>query len=388
MSNRKVRQKWAVSIVCAAFAVLAVPNAMAAGTDAGTSVANTFTLNYDVGGVNQTQIDNIASPTTFTVDRLVDLTVTSLGDTTVIPGQTGQTLDFSVLNDSNDNIAYSLALENIAGDDFDPTAVTVAYFVDDGDGTFEPGGDDGPGIAYTPGSGAATSDIAPDAILFVRITGNIPASPPVVNGDQADIALLADSLNPATSLDPNYTGTPGDQIVGETGTNDVDLEAQNVLADGTGTATADGDNDGAHSDTGSYIIGAANLTASKSVSILATDGAAFGCGTFANTQIDTSQYAAPGACVEYVITVANAAGAAQSATNVDISDFLPEGITFVDAQTTGDLVSNGTLTEPGPSCAADPVGPPIVTCEVRLDDAVLAAGESGTITIRALVSTS
>jgi len=85
-----------------------------------------------------------------------------------------------------------------------------------------------------------------------------------------------------------------------------------------------------------------------------------------------------------VITVANDPGATQSASNIDISDFLPEGIVFVDAQTTGDLVANGTLTEPPANCEADATVP--TTCEVRLDDAVLAAGESGTIVIRALVS--
>lgn len=386
MTKRQIRQNWAVVFLGAAFALFAGPHAMAAGTDAGTSVENTFTLNYDVGGVNQTQIDNIGTPTTFTVDRRIDLTVTSQGDTSVVPGQSGQTLLFSVLNDSNDNVAYSLDIENLAGDDFDPTSVTVDYYVDDGDGVFEPGGDDGAATGYTPGSGTPTNDISPDFILWVQITGDIPAA--VTNGQQADLALLADSLNPIVSLDPNYTATAGTQIFPETGVNNVDGEAQNVLADGTGTATADADNDGAHSDTGSYIVGAANLTAAKAVTILATDGAAFGCANFANGQINTSQYAAPGACVEYVITVANAPSATQSATNIDISDFLPEGITFVDAQTTGDLVSNGTFTEPAANCAADAVGPPVVTCEVRLDDAVLAAGESGTITIRALVSTS
>ena len=48
-------------------------------TPADTTVSNTFTLDYKVGGVDQPQIDSSATPTIFTVDRLIDLTVTSNG---------------------------------------------------------------------------------------------------------------------------------------------------------------------------------------------------------------------------------------------------------------------------------------------------------------------
>jgi uncharacterized repeat protein (TIGR01451 family) len=291
---------------------------------------------------------------------------------------------FGVRNDGNDNQAYSLALENLAGDNFDPTSVTARFYPDAGnDGLFVAGTDDsGAGTAYTLGSGSATTDVAADATIWVIISGDIPGA--VTNGQFADVALLADSLNPTVSLDPGYTATPGAQTVAETGVNNVNGEAQNVLADGTGTATADANNDGAHSDTGRYNVGAAELTANKTVSILATDGAAFGCSNFANTQINTSQYAAPGACVEYVITATNAVTATQPATNIDISDFLPEGVVFVAAQQAS-FSTAGTLTQPSSGCAPDPVGPPVVTCEVRLDDAVLNVNTSGTLTIRATV---
>lgn len=362
---------------------------MAAGTDAGTSVSNTFTLDYEVSGVGQTQITNDGvggnpPPTTFTVDRIVDLTVTSQGDLSVAPGATAQELVFGVRNDGNDNQAYSLALENLAGDNFDPTSVTARFYPDAGnDGLFVAGVDDaGAGTAYTLGSGAATTDVAPDATFWVVISGDIPGS--ATNGQFAEVALLADSLNPVASLDPGYTATPGNETLAETGVNNVNGEAQNVLADGAGAATADAANDGAHSDSARYTVGAAELTANKTVSILATDGAAFGCSNFANTQINTSQYAAPGACVEYVITATNAATATQPASNIDISDFLPEGVVFVAAQQAS-FSTAGTLTSPAVGCAPDPVGPPVVTCEVRLDDAVLNVNTTGTLTIRATV---
>ena len=58
-------------------AVLPAAHAQNNYTNAGVSVEGTFTLNYSVGGTSQPQIDNTASPTTFTVDRLVDLTAVS-----------------------------------------------------------------------------------------------------------------------------------------------------------------------------------------------------------------------------------------------------------------------------------------------------------------------
>ena len=97
-------------------------------TQAGTSVSNTFTLDYKVGGVDQPQIDSTATPTLFTVDRLVDLTVTSNGDNTVAPGATDEELVFSVTNEGNDTQAYSLAIieETATPDTIDTDAPTGA----------------------------------------------------------------------------------------------------------------------------------------------------------------------------------------------------------------------------------------------------------------------
>lgn len=357
-----------------ALAIFGVTAAEAAGTNAGTTVSNTFTLDYQVGGVGQTQITNSGSPTLFTVDRLVDLTVTSSGDTTVVPGATGQTLLWSVRNDGNDRQAYSLALADFAPDQFDIAfgSLTMTYFVDDGDGLFEPGADDGAGTSYTQGSGTATSDILPDRILWVRISGTIPSG--VVNTDRDEITLVADSLNPATSLDPAYTGTPGAQTTAAAGANNMTGEAQNVLADGTGPS--DGANDGAHSDNGAYVVSSASLTASKAVNVIATDGSAIDCAV--DPVQAGNQYATPGACIEYVISAANAVGAAATATNINISDVLPNTIQYVGVTQSG-FTSSGTLTPPtgGSTCT--------VACTVTLTGATLAPGATGLVTIRALV---
>ncbi|MEQ1930608.1 MAG: hypothetical protein ABL957_08760 [Parvularculaceae bacterium] len=374
MTSFLARKNRAGLIAAIAFAIFGVTSAEAAGTNAGTSVSNTFTLDYQVGGVNQTQVTNSGSPTLFTVDRLVDLTVTSQGDTSVVPGAVAQTLVWSVRNDGNDRQAYSLALADFAPDDFDIAfgSLTMLSFVDDGDGVFEPGAGDGAGTAYTQGSGAASSDILPDRILWVRISGTIPGG--ATNTQRDEITLVADSLNPVTSLDTAYTGTPGAQTNAAVVANNMTGEAQNVLADNAGVNDAAAD--GAHSDNGAYVVATSALTASKAVNVIATDGSAIACAT--DPVQAGNQYASPGACIEYVISAANAVGAAASATNINISDVLPNTIQYVGVTQSG-FTAAGTLTPPagGSGCVA--------ACTITLTGATLNPGATGLVTIRALV---
>jgi uncharacterized repeat protein (TIGR01451 family) len=378
MSTNRARARFAGLIAVVATAIIGASAANAAGTSAGTSVSNTFTLDYQVGGVNQTQINNTGSPTLFTVDRLVDLTVTSQGDTNVAPGAAGQTLLYSVRNDGNDRQAYDLALKDFAPDDFDIAfgSITTTVFVDDGDGVFEPGADDGAGSAYAAGSGTATADILPDRILWVRLSATIPGS--ATNGQRDEITLIANSRNPATSLDPGYTATPGTETTAAAGANNILGEAQNVLADGAGTAGAPEDvaNDGAQSDTGAYVVASASLTASKTVTVIATDGSAIDCAS--DPSPGGNQYASPGACIEYVITAANDPGASAAATNINISDALPDEVQYIAATQAGFSVA-GVLTPPagGSGCAS--------SCTVALTGATLNVGATGTVTIRAIV---
>ena len=368
------RLRQAAIAASAFFSVFAIGAANAAGIDAGTSVSNTFTLDYQVGGTPQTQIDNTGTPTTFTVDRLVDLTVTSQGDVNVSPGAMAQELVYGVRNDGNDNQAYSLALEDLAGDTFDATSLTAVFYTDAGaDGIFTPGVDDaGAGTAYTPGSGAATTDVAPDATIWVVISGDIPVG--ATNGQTDGVILLADSLNPVVSLDPAYSAVAGTQTAAEAGANNQNGEAQNVLADGTGTATADANNDGAHSDTAHFNVVAAALTASKTVTVIATDSTTIACAT--DPAVPGNQYAVPGACIEYVISATNDVTASATATSIDIADVLPDEVAFVGSSQSG-FTAAGTLANPPGGCTT--------SCSVALTGASLAPGVTGSVTIRATV---
>ena len=375
--NRFCRAGLSAAAALCAFA--AFGNAMAAGTDAGTTVSNSFTLDFSVGGVPQTQITPPAS-TDFTVDRLVNVTVTSQGDTSVAPGQTGAETVFSVVNIGNDAQQYAFTIEDVAGDDFDIATYTLTYYRDTNDnGVLEVGTDT---LVGTIAQGAASADVAPDERLFVVVSGDIPGS--AADTDQDQIALIADSLNPAISLDPGYTGTPGAQTVADTGGNTIGGEAENVLADLDGPATADAATDGAHSDTAAFIVASADLAATKAVAVIATDGGAITCAT--DPAVAGDQYTTPGACIEYTITVVNnstSPSPAGDATAIALADSLPTDITFVGATSTvftGGTISTTDLGGTPVTCtAASP------ECVVRLTGATLVSGATGTLVIRALV---
>ncbi len=352
-----------------AISLFVATNAFAGGTAAGTNVSNTFTLNYTVASVSQPTIDNTGSPTEFTVDRLVDLTVASNGNANVAPGALNQELVFQLTNNGNDTQAYNFTLVNETGDTFNTTGLNITFYVDDGDASFEPGagpGLDGSGNAYTPGSGAASSDIAADAIIWVVVDGDIPATQS--DTDTSEVSLVADTLQPSGGA------SPGAAVIADAGTNTLTGAAENVLADGTGTANELA-NAGDHSATGTYIVASPDLTAAKAVSIFTQDGT--GCSTIPGTPGSGDQYSVPGACVEYVITATNN-GATASATAIAITDVLPNDLRFITATPGG--FSGGSFSQPATNtdCVSS-------ACTVSLTSATLAAGATGTVTIRALV---
>ena len=346
--------------------------AYAGGTDAGTNVENTFTLDYKVTGVDQPTIENSGTPTEFTVDRLIDLTVASSGTTAVAPGAQDQELVFSLTNEGNDTQAYDLSVVNEGGDDFSATNVTLFYYIDDGDNTFEPDSGDGSAIAY---NSSETPDLAKDRVFWVVIQGDIPAG--LADADEDDLTLVADTLEPSTA-----GGTAGNPVVADAdATNSMTGAAENVLADGSGTAN-ENPNEGDHSASSAYVVASADLTAVKAVTIFSEDGT--GCDTIPGTPAAGEQYSVPGACIEYRITVSNTGGT--NATDVTVNDILPDEIEFIAADTSG--FTGGSFTSPVlPAANTDCDSG---ACEINFTGAVLASGSVGTptngiVTIRALI---
>src|SRR3954463_10433885 len=132
--------------VLAAASFTASP-AFAAGTTSGTTITNNVSLNYKVGGVDQTAVTATDS---FLVDRKVSFTVSEVGSatTSVSPGETNVVTTFSVANSSNASIDVALAASQLSGgttthggtDTFDVTNLKI-YIDTNGNNTFDNGTD-------------------------------------------------------------------------------------------------------------------------------------------------------------------------------------------------------------------------------------------------------
>ena len=310
-----------------ALSLFAAAPAFADGTAAGTNVENTFTLSYSTGTATKTITnepgatgDNGDGTTDFTVDRLVNVTVTGTTTTGILPGSDDQTVTFSVTNNGNGSQGYLLEFEqdNDAGDDFDTEAANnnldIQYYVDpDADGLCD---EASPTLTtYTAGSSvpAAPTGLPADATLCVVVTQDIPAT--ASDGETSDISLLASTtaVGSTTEVTADTTNTIGGEEV--------------VLGDAQGTHSGDDATpDGDHSAVSTFTVGAANVTAAKSVNVIDTDGAGCTTAPTAVSAATTTEFAVPGACVEYVITVTNTGS--QDANNVNIADVLPPEVDF------------------------------------------------------------
>ena len=366
-------------------------------TAAGTTVSNEFTLDYEVNDTPQTTISNSATPTRFNVDRLVNVTVSSLGDTFVIADQDDVLLPFVFVNNGNDEHAYLLDFEQATGDEFNSTAATTApdiIFYDQSDDT------DGDGVlsaaeraAGTPQDYSPTGSInipvlAADERAFVFVRQNIPTGR--VDGDQAGILLYA---NTQTITGGSGTSLTFVETTADTDGNDANpLTVENVFADEDGPASAANDaaEDGAHSARGNYIVENPVVTATKEVFGIAaaTDGtcdAIPAAGSYIKPTGNT-EYFTPNSCVEYVIEVRNEG--TTDATSIDLTDVLPANLTFREAEVRGDLVlpttaPAGNLSVPGAGTVCD--GTVTSACSVELTNATLASGSAATPTIGYLV---
>ena len=303
-----------------AVAVLGATPAFAAGTAAGSTITNTATVNYQVGGVAQTAIN---ASNSIIVDRKITLTVAEVGSatTSVAPGATAQVTSFTVTNTSNDTLDLGLTAAQLAGgtakhggtDNFDVTG--LGMFVDtNGNGVYDAGTDQA--VTYL-------DEMTPDTSRTVFIVANIPISR--VNGDVAGVTLTAQARAGGTA------GSQGAVIVETAGANTAAMDT--VFADAAGPAAGDAARDGKASDGDDYTVSAPTLTVTKQSRVVSDP-----------INGSTNPKLIPGAVVEYCIVVANAAGGA-AANSVAISDPLPAQTTFVASSS----FLNGTYTGTAPT---------------------------------------
>lgn len=255
--------------------------AASAETAAGTNVLNTATVNYNVGTVAQAAVDSNVD--NFEVDAKVDLVVNweDAANVTVIPGSTQEVLEFTVTNTGNATQGIALTVAGAAGDQFDMN--TIGIYIDDGDGIFNAAD-----TLYSAASNAGDLDpyslTGGDVITVFLISETPPTGGGTapLDGQTAGYVLTAQALDAGTA-----------NVTGESATNDATV-VDVIFADGAGAT--DVAEDGLHSDTGTYVVGTAELTITKS-SVVIDDGLDGAPGA--------NEFAIPGATVRYTISIAN-----------------------------------------------------------------------------------
>lgn len=350
-SNSKVLG--AVS-VCA-LAVIGANPAWASGTTAGSTITNTATVSYQVGGVTQ---NSTSASDTLTVDRRVNLTVAEVGTTTtsVTPGQTSAVTTFTVTNTSNAPLDFALTAVQPAGgsaahggtDSFDVSNVRI--FVDtNSNGVYDAGTDTQ--VTYL-------DELAADASRTVFVVSDVPLG--LANGSVAGVTLTA------TGREAGATGTQGAALTQTSGANTAGMDT--VFADTAGAT--DGSRDAAFSARDDYTVFTATLSVVKSSTIISD----LVNGT-------TNPKMIPGATIQYCIAVTNAAGGADAA-NVAVSDPLPSQVTYDSAY---GIKLNGTVS--AGTCQTDgTAGGSFASNTVSGTVASLPAGSTKTVLFRATIN--
>jgi uncharacterized repeat protein (TIGR01451 family) len=323
-----------------------IQTANAVGTASGTAVDNFAVVDYQVGGVDQTQI--FSDTASFVVDNIIDLVVATVDGSAVIvvPGDTMQILTYTLTNNGNTTQDYSFTVPGGSGtfyrvtDNFD--AVNVTNYVDANDnGVYDPLVD----------VNSYADELMADSTVSVFVVADIPVTQ--VDGDGAIYDLVAQTAQGGTP------GSQGADILNDDGGNtspggtpndipDDPLTIQLVFADGAGSV--DGANDGRFSSSDVYVVGAAVLTVDKSSSVTSDP---FNGGS--------NPKAIPGATILYTIDVANS-GSADAGT-VILTDQIPANTTYTGGSIST-LNSNGGAT---------------ITVEYSADGAIWSSSETSPV---------
>jgi hypothetical protein len=322
----------------AATAILLGQQALALGTDAGTTVANQATVAYSVNSEAQTPIESdpagnstpgAGSPTEFLVDRRVAFTLVEIGGlhTEVAPGDVQAFTEFQLTNNGNAIMDFVLNAVDLAitetvhgeddtGDSVGPFTIRVA---------------NGDGIAGVPDYAADldfVDELGEEETVVIYVYADIPGTAP--NDAYDNFTLNATAADDPDAL-PTVGGTP-DPLLTESGGADDPLVIESVFAntsgaDGSGNAT-EGADDGFH-------VNSAELVITKTAAVIS---APFG-----------STKALPDAVIEYTVTIDNSAGAA-IAQNVVLTDTIQIADVTLEDEAYG---VNQDVTIDGAFCNAD-----------------------------------
>lgn len=345
----------------------------AAQTAPDTLVTNTVDLTYQSGASTPVVTLNNAASVTFRVDRKIDLAVTAQavsGQQTAAPGQQTVVLPFRVENLGNDTQGFDIDVTNAGGTlnlTYSATATTALgqyYVVISTDATL-----DGADTAYDTASPANAGNLAPSGSYFVLIVANVPLSATDGLQDTFEVTATATDAGGATAVTE-------DRTQGLNGVNTVFADAA-TNSSRTGSQI-DAAVTGADKDETRLLVAAPQITATKTVGVLSENlpSAPFDCANGTATAA-TNLAAIPGACLEYTISVTNAAGASTAATNIEVTDVLPGTVTFV-------AVDNITYTGTAGTTDAEPTESPAGTVTATIG--TLPVGTTASFRIRVTVN--
>jgi len=275
-------KKLSIVLVTAALGVMMYAGGAHAVTAAGTTISNTATANYTVGGGPlQTAT---SGPVTFKVAQLVNVAVTNVSGLSVQMGDSGKAIKFTVTNTGNATETFTLSIDNLlGGDQFDPTAAVPAIYMD----TDNSGGFNGADIPTT------TLTLLKGETKTVFLVNDIPVG--LASGNTGNTQLTAQN----NTYNAGAVGTI--YALGAGGPNGVDV----ILGVADGKASANG----------VYTISPFSVTVIKGSVVSNPSNPALGA-----TPV-------PGSTVTYTLT-ANLAGSG-TATALKIIDPIPDNTTFV-----------------------------------------------------------
>lgn len=286
------RYSMAALVLFSALVILIPQAAYAVGTTAGTIIGNRAYVDYQVGLIDQTQIGSSAagnttgagSDTTFTVDKMVDLTVAAGAGGVVFANQTSAPLVFTVTNTGNAPMYYDLSTAKVADANTILTIQPELWLDVNADGLVD-GGD----TLYI--NETTFGLFSSDGVYQVLVTGDISAG--ALNAEFATVNLYA---NAYTALATEAVGG------GAAGTGNAI-----ALADAAGVD--DAANDGEHSAVNTYTVSGTTMAITKTADPY-----------WDPVNLTVSPVYMPGAVVTYTITVENTGGV--NATSVQIVDLL------------------------------------------------------------------
>lgn len=297
----------------AVIAALATQPALAVGTDAGTTISNIATVDFEVGGIAQTPIEssptgnsvpgaNNGAATTFLVDNRVDLTLVEVGGapTQVNPGQANVVTTFQLTNTGNETQDYALTAANLAtgsvvhGNADNREVNNLRVFADtDGSGDFTPGDQ-----TFVD----SLSAVAGSNSILLFVVADVPIG--ATNGEFANVSVTATTAVAGSGGATLVAATVGGDTAG------VDIVFGDAGNDATETAE-----DG-------YVVVSAALTVTKAETLISDP-----------INGTTDPLHIPGAVVEYTITIVNTGSI--DATNVGITDGISTDLSVLLAQYNG-----------------------------------------------------